>query len=573
MSDVNRIADDLLFGMLSTSPDIAAHLGIREVNGRALAYDTLTDFSDAGVAARRSMMERIARELRTVDTKALNASDRTTHAVARYLVEDGLFWIFHGAHGARFPEIAYPLNPVEGAHQVLSTLLVQDHMLASSADVEAYHARLKALPAALRQVHEAARARLRDGFKPSRASLEQAMDELKAFLSPRSDERPLLSRLREEAGARGAAPALVRDAEALFAREIVPAYEALITEMQTQAALDAPAQGLWATPDGEAHYAYLLRGHTTTAMTPAEVHELGLAETERLSQRIRERFAQIGITRGSVAEMYRELETLPHARYALTVEGRAEIKRDADRMVRDLESACAGLFDRLPAAGCRIDPAPEANEASAISHYTPPSADGGRAGVFTINLKDTTQRLRWELPVLCRHEIMPGHHLQLSLAQELAHLPSFRRAIVFNAYIEGWAKYAEVLPEEQGISDDPYVALCRMRGELYSTVNLALDTGFNAMRWSAERAADFFSETTGTPRAFGERIVLRSLFHPGQLCSYKIGMRKMFELKERLERARGPRFRIQEFHSLVLEEGALPLSLLERRVDDAIARP
>ena len=270
--------------------------------------------------------------------------------------------------------------------------------------------------------------------------------------------------------------------------------------------------------------------------------------------------------------MYRELETLPNARYALSPEGRAEIQRDADRMVRDLSAACARLFDRLPRAGCRVDPAPEAQEASAISHYTPPSADGQRAGVFTINLKDTTQRLRWELPVLCRHEIMPGHHLQLSLAQELSHLPSFRRAIVFNAYIEGWAKYAEVLPEEQGISDDPYVALCRMRGELYSTVNLALDTGFNAMRWSAERAADFFSEATGTPRAFGERIVQRSLFHPGQLCSYKIGMRKMFELKSRLERARGPRFRIQEFHSLVLEEGALPLSLLERRVDDAIAR-
>lgn len=566
MSDVNRIADDLLFGMLSESPDIAAHLGIRDVNGRALANDTLTDFSDDGVAARRQTMAKAAKALAAIGTTALNTSDRTTRDMMRYLVEDGMFWIFHGADGARFPEIAYPLNPVEGAHQVLNTLLAQDHVLATAADIDAYRTRLKRLPAALHQIREAARARLREGFTPSRASLEQSLTELKSFLSPPLVEQPLLNRLSD------ASSDVLRDAEMTFTREIIPAYEAIMAEMEAQAALDTPTQGLWATPDGDAHYAYLLRGHTTTAMTPAEVHELGLAEAAHLSHRIRERFAQIGISGGSVAEMYRELETLPNARYALSPEGRAEIQRDADAMVRDLSTACARLFDRLPRAGCRIDPAPESQEASAVSHYTPPSADGQRAGVFTINLKDTTQRLRWELPVLCRHEIMPGHHLQLSLAQELSHLPSFRRAIVFNAYIEGWAKYAEVLPEEQGISDDPYVALCRMRGELYSTVNLALDTGFNAMRWSADRAADFFSEATGTPRAFGERIVQRSLFHPGQLCSYKIGMRKMFELKSRLEQARGPRFRIQEFHSLVLEEGALPLSLLERRVDDAIAR-
>jgi uncharacterized protein (DUF885 family) len=566
VSEMNRIADDLLFGMLSESPDIAAHLGIRDVNGRALANDTLTDFSDDGVAARRKTMADAAAALAAVDETALSASDRTTRDVMRYLVEDGMFWIFHGADGARFPEIAYPLNPVEGAHQVLNTLLVQDHVLATAAEAEAYRMRLKRLPVALHQIREAARARLREGFTPSRAALEQSLTELRSFLSPPLVEQPLLNRLSDSSSA------VLRDAETTFTREIVPAYEALMAEMEAQAALDAPAQGLWATPDGDAHYAYLLRGHTTTTMTPAEVHELGLAEAAHLSQRIRERFAQIGISGGSVAEMYRELETLPNARYALSPEGRAEIQRDADAMVRDLSAACARLFDRLPGARCRVDPAPEAQEASAISHYTPPSADGQRAGVFTINLKDTTQRLRWELPILCRHEIMPGHHLQLSLAQELSHLPSFRRAIVFNAYIEGWAKYAEVLPEEQGISDDPYVALCRMRGELYSTVNLALDTGLNAMRWSAERAAEFFSEATGAPRAFGERIVQRSLFHPGQLCSYKIGMRKMFELKSRLERARGSRFRIQEFHSLVLEEGALPLSLLERRVDDAIAR-
>jgi uncharacterized protein (DUF885 family) len=165
---------------------------------------------------------------------------------------------------------------------------------------------------------------------------------------------------------------------------------------------------------------------------------------------------------------------------------------------------------------------------------------------------------------------MPGHHLQLAIAQEAATLPAFRRAIVFNAYIEGWAKYAEALPEDAGFADDPRVALCRMRGELYSTVNLVLDTGFNAMRWPYEKAVGYFKEAAGASQALAELVVARSLFHPGQLCSYKIGMRKMFELKEMLERARGRDFRIQEFHRLVLDEGALPLSLLERRVGEAI---
>lgn len=574
MSDVNRIADDLLFDMLSTSPDVAGHLGIRDVGGRALAYDTLTDFSESGAAARRDAVARAARSLDAVDRSRLNESERTTYDVARYFVDDGMFWLFHGADGAAFPAMPYALNPLEGAHQVLATLLVQDHVFNTPADVEAYRRRLAALPAALAQVIVGARARVAKGFVPPRVFVEQSLNDLRGFLSPR--EHPMVRRLADGSDAAGVKAAdkarMVREAEHAFATAIRPAYDALIAEMEAEAARDGAARGLWATPDGDAHYAFLLRGHTTTNLSPKEIHELGLSEVEALSQRIRARFAEIGISSGSVGEMYQALQTLPDARYGAGAAARGAIERDAAAILSDLETSCEGLFDRLPSAKCRLDPVPEALEASAITHYTPPSADGLRAGVFTINLADMGGRLKWELPVVCRHEMMPGHHLQLALAQQLSHLPAFRRAIVFNAYIEGWAKYAEALPEDVGLSDDPYVALCRMRGELYSTVNLVLDTGLNAMRWPVERAAAYFRDTTGVSQAFADMVVMRSLFHPGQLCSYKIGMRKMFELKSRLERARGPRFRIQEFHSLVLEEGALPLAILERRVDDAIAR-
>lgn len=568
MSAVNAIADALLFDMLSESPDIAASMGVRDVAGRALSNDTLTDFSDAGAARRNAVMARARDSIAALDRAAVAPEDRMTDEVIRYLVEEGMFWLFRGRKGADFPEMADPLNPVEGAPQILATLLLDDHVLASRADAEDYVTRLRRLPDALDEVIGIARTRSAEGYRTARVFLERTRTALVPMCE--AAENPLLARLRDCTALFPALKTpLLHDAEKIVAESVAPAYRALCREIEAQAAEDAAPVGLWARPRGEEHYAFLLRAHTTTNLTPADVHALGLEEVAALSARIRARFAEAGIAAGTMAEMYGALQAGTASKPA-GEDGRAALKAEADRIVADLTRGCTPLFDRLPQARCIIEPVPETLEASMGSHYTPPRAGGGRPGVFKINLKEALERPLWELPVLCRHEIMPGHHLQLALAQEMPELTPFRRTIVFTAYIEGWAKYAEALPEEQGLSDDPRVALCRMRGELYSTVNLVLDTGLNAMRWPFERAVAYFKDMTGASGTLAEHIAARSLFHPGQLCSYKIGMREMFALKGLLAKARGPAFRIQEFHDLALGEGALPLSLLRRRFDAAI---
>jgi uncharacterized protein (DUF885 family) len=217
------------------------------------------------------------------------------------------------------------------------------------------------------------------------------------------------------------------------------------------------------------------------------------------------------------------------------------------------------LFSRLPRAPVEVElVAPEAEE-NQHSRYTPPAS--GRPGRFSLNLKSTLERPGWELPVLCAHEATPGHHTQLALAQELP-LGAFRRTVVFTAYIEGWAKYAETLVDH-ALMDDPHVRLGRLRGELYSSVNLAVDTGVHWAGWSRDKACRFFQDETGAPRAFAESIVDRSLVWPGQLCAYKIGMMKMFEIRDRFG-AQHDTGRMRAFHSAVLERGALPLGVLDR---------
>jgi uncharacterized protein (DUF885 family) len=498
-----------------------------------------------------------------------------TFDVIDYVTREGLFWIYRGTSGRAFPEMAFPVNALEGVHPTLLALFVENHVFASLRDCEDYLSRLRKLPDAIGQGREALKAREAEGLIAPASLLKHAIDDLRSFIDSPANDNPLITTLARGLGQAGIsgtdARVMLDEATDTLSTRIFPAYEAMIADAMAQAGRDLDFAGLWRSPFGDAYYDWLLRAHTTTRLTPNEVHALGLEELEALKARIRARFAEVGLKGNSIGELYAQLQAEPNSAYADTSEGRDAALADVERTIVTMTNFAKGLFDRLPKAACRVDPVPKALEASSYSRYTPPGADGARPGIFTLNLRDIVVRSRFEMPTLCYHEVMPGHHVQLALAQELRDLPAFRRTIVFNAYIEGWAKYAETVPETSGADSDPRVALGRMKGELYSTVNLVLDTGIHAKRWSRERAKAFFSEQTGVPEGFTEMIVTRSLVNPGQLTSYKIGMMKMMELKSRLVAKRGKKFRIQEFHDLVLRNGALPLSLLDGQVNAALA--
>ena len=233
----------------------------------------------------------------------------------------------------------------------------------------------------------------------------------------------------------------------------------------------------------------------------------------------------------------------------------------------DIEGKLPDLFHHLPRGEITVKPIPRFAEANRNQSYQPPSLDGSRPGFFELNVGQLLGEMGYELPILVYHEIFPGHHLQIALAGENESLPSLRRIITFDAYIEGWAKYAETIPELHGINNDPRFRIARMRRELISTINLALDTGIHAKRWSAEQAMRFFSQHAGTDEHFSRYIVHRSASVPAQMCSYKIGMMKMVELRRRMETALQEQFDIRDFHHSVLNHGSVPLSILDSIVN------
>jgi len=574
MTAIDDFADDLLYLMLSLSPDLAAEMGLDAVGARALPKDTVLDFSDEASAARTAMMAERAVALARMDSAGLSGEDALTRRILHYLLEDGLFWIFRGRSGHRFLDNPYPVNHLTGYHPLILMMLTRDQVVRTIADAEAYLARLSALPAAISGVTDTLRAHLAGKILAPRFSLVRALADMRSFVSPQAEANILVSSFETKLTAAGLDNAgrarLAADAAKIVAGEIVPAYQRLIAA--TQDAIDATAEerGAWSLPDGEAYYDWLLRGHTTSDLTAVTAHETGMEEIARVQDEIRAGFASLGIRGDGMGELFAQITDAPRFRYSKTKDGRAELWSHATQLMNRFESGAAALFHARPRGALQLVEVPAELEDSMHTHYTPPSVDGARPGRFSLNVKSALANPRWELATLCAHEGSPGHHIQLALAQELPLGSAFRRTIVFNAYIEGWAKYAETIPETFGMLDDPYARLGRLRAELYSTVNLAMDTGIHAKRWTRGKAREFFRVNTGVAEEFADAIVDRSFVTPGQLCSYKIGMMSFLGARDNFRKARGAHFDIREFHDCVLRHGALPLRLLDDVVTSTI---
>ena len=332
----------------------------------------------------------------------------------------------------------------------------------------------------------------------------------------------------------------------------------------------APELGVWQLPDGDAYYDFLLKAATTMELTADEVHALGLEHVARLQAEIRSALAAAGLTGADAIETLRQLEL--QTRFPPSTRREAVLQR-CESIVSDMRGKIPNLFRWLPEAPVVMDPVPPFSEDVRHTMYLPSAADGSRPACMVINLRDVAADSELDLVTLLYHELFPGHHVQFSYAQQLSGLPTFRRTVTFDAYIEGWAKYAERLPWEHGLNSDPRWHAMRLRRELLSTANLVLDTGIHSRRWTLDQAADYLCSTTGCAPAFARSIALRSASVPAQLCAYKIGMLKVTELKERFARIRGAAFDIRDFHSAMLESGALPLRVLEGVVESAAREP
>jgi uncharacterized protein (DUF885 family) len=567
--------DQAFLGLLAELPELACLLSVGEDDGLALAPDALTDWSPAGFARR---LDRV-----TAAHAALAAGDDgppLDHAVFRELLEHPTFEPLVGVAGAAFVDHPYLVCQEGGVQTELPLYFVNLHPLRGAADGERYAAKLERVPEVVRGLLASLRQRESRGLVPPRRLLEQALAEVRAFTAGAPRDHPLCATFRARlesaavAGEHGVldAPRL----DALTSRVldavtggVLPAYAELARFLVDQIPRAPEEIGVWRQPGGDDYYAYELRCQTSRDLSPDDVHRRGLERIARLRDEIDGAFATLGAPEGTLAERYARLAAGAGARWPDGEAGRARILERSRDLLDDVGARLGEGFGRLPRAPLVVRPVPSFCEAARTTTLHPASPDGSRPAIIELNLERERAAPTWELPTMIYHEGVPGHHLQLAIAQERSELPLFRRKVVFHAFVEGWAKYAEQLPWELGWNRDPIWRLALLRRELVSTANLALDTGIHHRRWTRDAAVRFCVESTGMDLAFADYLVDRIAARPGQTCSYAVGLAELRALRSRCERELGARFDLRAFHDDLLREGALPLGELQPQLASA----
>jgi uncharacterized protein (DUF885 family) len=484
------------------------------------------------------------------------------------------------AEGEPFAHHNYPLNQLFGIQNEFPTFMATQHPVASVGEAEDYIARLNKAPAMVDQVMEGLLARERENIIPPTFVVEKVLKEMRAFVAAEPTKNILYTSLAEKFDLAGESAvntsqrkALLRKTETAIRDEVYPAYGKFIAYYEKLLPKTTGNNGVWALPNGKAFYAYAVKMHTTTNMTPEQVHQLGLSEVARIESEMDAILRGEGLTLGSVGARVQGISKRPDQLYPDTDAGRAQIITDFQRIIDDIDQNLTPYFNVRPKMGVKVERVPAFREATAPgAYYNGPAFDGSRPGIFYINLRNTAEVAKFGMRTLAYHEAIPGHHFQIAIQQELTGVPIFRKVLPFTAYAEGWALYSERLAWEAGFQKAPLDNLGRLQAEMFRAVRLVVDTGLHEKRWTREQAIAYMLEKTGMPETDVVAEIERYLVMPGQALAYKVGMNKILELRDYAKTELGPKFDLKAFHDVVLTGGSMPMALLEQRVKQWVAK-
>jgi len=561
---VDQFFEESYKQLLLRSPQTVTYLGLSNAFG--MGNDQLDDLSDTYIRDTQQLQAAILDLLRTYDRATLSPGQQVTYDVYEWYLDDLV-------RGHQFMYHDFPVHHFLSSYDdELVRLFAEIHPIEDEQDAQDYVSRLSGVDDQVDQLLEGLRIREGLGIIPPRDIVAMAINNLYNLANSPARATPFYAAFAEKVGVLDGlgeeqVQALLVAAEAEIDGSVLPAFRKLAQYMESLRAAAPVAFGAWQYPDGDAYYAYLLRQQTSTDLTPDEVHELGLVEVARIQGEMRQVFGELG---------YPPQESLGESMNRAIEEGGFYDIRDQagkQRMIEALEEMLDEVDRRLDEV---VDIHPTADVIVAGDpgftgggYYVSASLDGSRPGAFHTGIGGASAP-KFNMPTTAYHEAIPGHHFQIAIAQELD-LPLLRNDVFFNGYAEGWALYAERLAYELGLyEDDPYGNLGRLQLELLRAVRLVADTGIHARQWTRQEAKAYMNEALGDPSGRWSHEVERYTVYPAQATGYKIGMLKILELRQRAMDALGDRFDIKEFHNVILGNGAMPLELLERAVEDYI---
>jgi uncharacterized protein (DUF885 family) len=560
---LNALFESEFRNRLEEHPERATEIGIPGYD------DRLTDFSPDAVARRNAHITQYARALEGFDPAKLSTQDR----ISRDIELDRVHRLQALAKLYGDLEVDADLagwEPVTSMHgpQFSYAALAKDTRFHDVADYENYLKRLAAMPRAMDQVTAQMRGAMRVGWMPPAQAMGKVVGQFAPFADGPLEATPLGAPFRNFPADVPAADRarLAKAGDRVLREEVLPAF-ARMREFLAATYLPAARKSLAASelPGGPRYYELMVEASTTTRMKPREIHELGLREVARIRGEMERVMRESGF-KGTMPQFLEFLRTDPRF-FFKTSEERLRAYRDIAKRADAQLPALFAVLPRLPYGVRAMEP----YEGDNADHYSPGALDGTRAGYFEANVNHLEARPSHEMESLLLHEAVPGHHLQGARQHELDFLPRFRRVLWLTAYGEGWALYAESLGYEMGFYQDPYSHFGNLTGEMMRACRLVIDTGIHAFGWTREQSIRYLVDNAGLHPDFATAEVDRYIVWPGQALGYKIGQLEIRKLREKAKQALGDRFDVRRFHNAVLDDGPLPLTLLDARIDEWIA--
>jgi uncharacterized protein (DUF885 family) len=551
--------EDAFDRVVASSPQLATSLGDRR------GYGEWDDPSEAN--QRRQLEARIASRdemKRRFNPEQLSPQDRLSYR----LYDHG---ITRSEQNWRWRDHDYIFDHMNGAQSGAPSFLISQHAVTNVSDAEAYISRLNSLMPRMAQLVAQSNEAFARGISPPRFSYDGIIATSRAIITgapfTEGADSPLWENFKSKVNAleieQTEKDRLLREGRAALLNSVKPAYDELIAAMQAQQQRASTDDGAWKLPDGDEYYASRLQFFTTTNMSADEIHNIGLAAVARIHDEIRAVMRRVNF-QGDLSAFFNFVETDNQFYVADSAAGRAEYVRRATAAIDAMRERLPNYFGRLPKAALEVRPVEPFRERQAgLAFYQRPAADGSRPGVYYVNTFDVRAIPLYQLEALAYHEGIPGHHMQIAIAQELEGVPRFRRYLAFyTAYTEGWGLYSEKLGKEMGGYQDAYSEFGRLVLELRRAIRLVVDTGLHHKRWTRQQTIDYIRANQPSNAREADRDTGRYIVNPGQATAYMIGQMEILRLRAEAQNAMGARFNLSGFHDAVLANGAVPLDVL-----------